>query len=132
MGKADDNAEVVRRGYAAFNAADMNALTEIFHANASWHTPGRSRIAGDHTGREAVFAQLGRYTGETNGTFKATLLHPTRSDDGCVVGIHRNTAERNGKHLDAGCCIVFAIEDAQIVDGREHFYDVHAWDEFWS
>jgi uncharacterized protein len=132
MGKADDNAEVVRRGYAAFNAADLQALTEIFHANASWHTPGRSRIAGDHTGREAAFAQFGRYVGETGGTFKATLLHLTRSDDGCVVGVHRNTAERNGKRLDVGCCIVFEVKDGQIVDGREHFDDVHAWDEFWS
>lgn len=132
MGKAEDNAEVVRRGYAAFNAADMKALTEIFHPSACWHTPGRSRIAGAHKGRDAAFAQFGRYVGETGGTFKATLLHLTRSDDGCVVGVHRNTAERNGKRLDVSCCIVFEVRDGQIVDGREHFYDVHAWDEFWS
>ena len=22
--------------------------------------------------------------------------------------------------------------DGRIVDGREHFYDLHAWDEFWA
>lgn len=132
MGKAEENAEVVRRGYAAFNAGDIRALTEIFHESASWHTPGRSRIAGDYKGREAAFAQFGRYGGETSGTFKATLLHLTRSDDGCVVGVHRNTAERNGQHLDVGCCIVFEVKDGQIVSGREHFYDVYAWDAFWG
>ena len=132
MGKAEENAEIVRRGYAAFNAADMKALMEIFHKSASWHTPGRSRIAGDHKGREAAFAQFGRYVGETGGTFKAKLHHLTKSDDGWVVGVHRNTAERNGKRLDVGCCIVFDVKDGQIVEGREHFYDVHAWDEFWS
>jgi ketosteroid isomerase-like protein len=132
MGKSEDNADVVCRGYAAFNAADMNTLTEVFHESASWHTPGRSRIAGDHIGRDAAFTQFGRYVGETGGTFKATLLHLTRSDDGCVVGVHRNTAERNGKRLDVSCCIVFKVKDGQIVDGREHFYDAHAWDEFWS
>lgn len=132
MGKAEENAEVVRRGYAAFNAADMKALTEIFHENASWHTPGRSRIAGDHSGRDAAFAHFGCYVGETGGTFKAELLHLLTSDDGCVVGVHHNSGERNGKRLDVGCCIVFEIRDGQIFDGREHFYDVHAWDEFWS
>ena len=54
------------------------------------------------------------------------------SDDGRVIGIHRNTAERNGKTLDVTCCIVFEIEDGRVVDGREHFYDLYAWDEFWS
>ena len=70
--------------------------------------------------------------GETGGTFKATLQDVLRSIDGGVVGIHRNTAERNGKHLDVGCCIVFEVEDGRITDAREYFYDLNAWDEFWS
>ncbi len=49
-----------------------------------------------------------------------------------MVGIHRNTAERNGKQLDVACCIVFELEDGRITDGREHFFDLYAWDEFWS
>lgn len=70
---ADENATIVRRGYAAFNSADMNTLTELFDEGASWHTPGRSSLAGDHQGRDAAFAQFGRYGGETAGTFKAEL-----------------------------------------------------------
>jgi hypothetical protein len=49
-----------------------------------------------------------------------------------VVSIHRNTAERNGKQLDVLCCIVFELEDGQISSGRENFFDLYAWDEFWS
>jgi len=129
---ADENAAVVRRGYEAFNTADMEFLTEAFDESASWHTPGRSPLAGDHEGREATFAQFGRYLGETGGTFKATLQHLLESDDGRVVGVHHNTAERNGKHLDVGCCIVFEVKNGRITDGREHFSDLYAWDEFWS
>ncbi len=132
MSEAEKNAETVRRGYEAFNKGDMKTLTELFDERASWHTPGRSPIAGDHKGREAAFAQFGRYGGETKGTFKATLLHVLRSDDGRVVGVHRNTAERGGKHLDVGCCIVFEFKDGRVIDGREHMFDLHAWDEFWS
>jgi ketosteroid isomerase-like protein len=110
----------------------METLTEIFDENASWHTPGRSPLAGDSKGREATFAQFGRYVGETGGTFKATLLHLLRSEDGRVVGVHRNTASRNGKQLDVGCCILFEFKDGRVIDGREHCYDLYAWDEFWS
>ena len=46
--RASENAEIVRRGYEAFNAADIEALTRLFAENASWHTPGRSPIAGDY------------------------------------------------------------------------------------
>lgn len=132
MSEAERNAETVRRGYAAFNAADVETLLEVFDENASWHTPGRSPIAGDHIGREATFAQFGRYGGETNGTFKANLQSVLTSDEGLVVGIHHNIAQRNGKRLETGCCIVFQFKDGRIVDGREHFYDLHNWDEFWS
>ena len=48
MNEAERNAEVVRRGYAAFNSGDMETLTELFDESASWHTPGRGRLAGDH------------------------------------------------------------------------------------
>ena len=131
MNEAEQNAETVRRGYAAFNSADMKTLAELFDERATWHSPGRSPIAGDHKGREAIFAQFGRYGGETGGTFKAALLQVLTSDDGRVVGIHRNTAERGGKRLDIGCCIVFEFKNGRVIDGREHFYDLYAWDEFW-
>ena len=126
------NAAIVRRGYEAFNTADIATLTKLFDENASWHTPGRSSIAGDRKGRDAVFAQFGRYGGETGGTFRANLLNVLESEDGRVVSVHHNSAERNGKRLDVLCCIVFELKDGRIVIGREHFYDLYAWDEFWS
>ena len=58
MNEAEKNAETVRRGYEAFNAADMKTLTELFDENAVWHSPGRGPLAGDHQGREAVFCPI--------------------------------------------------------------------------
>ena len=131
MGAAE-NAETVRRGYEAFNTGDMETLTEIFDESASWHTPGRGSLAGDQQGRDATFAQFGRYVEQTGGTFKAELQSVLADDEGRVVGIHHNSADRDGKHMEVDCCIVFELKDGRISDGREHFYDLHAWDEFWS
>ncbi|MGA8260272.1 MAG: nuclear transport factor 2 family protein [Arenicellales bacterium] len=132
MSTAIENADVIRRAYAAFNAGDIDILTETFDENAAWHTPGRSPIAGDSRGREAVFAQFGRYAGGTDGTFKATLQHILRSDDGRIVGVHHNSGERKGKQLDMDCCILFEVKAGRIISAREHFYDQYAWDDFWA
>jgi ketosteroid isomerase-like protein len=126
------NAAIVRRGYEAFGRGDLAKVAELFGHDVSWHTPGRSPLAGDVVGRAAVFARLGRYLVETGGTFKADLKRLLTDEDGRVVGIHHSVADRAGRHLDVYCCIVFELENGRIVDGREHFYDLEAWDEFWS
>jgi len=126
------NAAIVRRGYDALYSGDLTRLTELFGDHVSWHTPGRSPLAGDVVGREAVFTRLGRCLAETGGTFRADLKLVLTDEHGRVIGIHHNVADRDGKHLDVYCCIVFELENGRIVDGREHFYDLHAWDEFWS
>lgn len=129
---ADENAAIVRRGYEAFNTGDVNTLTELFDESASWHTPGRGSLAGDHEGREATFAYFGQLGQGTEGTFRAELQHLFADEDGRVVGMHHNSGERDGKHLDVDCCLVFELKDGRITDGREHFGDLYAWDEFWS
>lgn len=67
----------------------------------------------------------------TGGTFKATLLQGLKSDDGRIVGIHQNTPECNGKHLEVGCCIVFEYKDVRVLVGKECYDDLYACDEFW-
>jgi uncharacterized protein len=126
------DAAIVRRGYEALNRGDLAALGELFGADVAWHTPGRSPLAGNVTGRAAVSARLGRYTAETGGTFRADLKRLLTDEDGRVIGIHHNLAERHGKRLDLFCCIVFELEHGRIVDAREHIHDLVAWDEFWS
>src|SRR5262249_24668448 len=53
---AQEDAELVRRGYDAFIAGDMEWMNEHLHENIVWHVPGDNRFSGDHRGREAVLA----------------------------------------------------------------------------
>jgi ketosteroid isomerase-like protein len=129
---ADENVAVMRRAYNAFNTGDIDTLNEVFDESAVWHLPGRSSFAKDYHGREATLAYFGQLAQETGGTFRAELQHLTADDQGRVVGIQRSTADRDGKHLDVGDSIVFELKDGRITDGREHFHDLYAWDEFWS
>ena len=129
---SDENVAVMRRAYEAFNAGDMNTLIEVFDESAVWHLPGRSSMAKDYQGRDATLAYFGQLGQETGGTFRAELQGLLSDDDNRVVGIQRSTADRDGKHLDVGNCIVFQLKDGRVVDGCEHFHDLYAWDEFWS
>jgi uncharacterized protein len=129
---ADENAAIMRRAYAAFNSGDMNTLIASFDEGAVWHLPGRSRFADDYQGRDATLAYFGQLAQETGGTFQAELQHLLADDEDRVIGIQRSRAERNGKRLDVGNCIVFELKDGRVTDGREHFHDLYAWDEFWA
>jgi ketosteroid isomerase-like protein len=128
---ADENVAIMRRAYDAFNTGDMDTLTGLMNETA-WHLPGRSPMAGDYEGTGATLAYFGQLAEKTGGTFRAELQHMAAVGDTRVVGIQRSTADRNGKHLDVDNCIVFELKGGRIVDGREHFEDLYAWDEFWS
>ena len=93
---------------------------------------GKSKFASDYQGRDATLEYFGKIGAETGGTFRAELKDMTADEAGHVVGIQRSSGDRNGKHLDVDNCIVFQLKDGRVTDGREHFEDLYAWDEFWS
>lgn len=132
MNVADENAEIVRRFYRAVNEADLETLTRLFDEKVTWRTPGRSSFAGRHSGRDLVLAQFARYSEETGGAFEVALQDVLAGDDGRVVGLHLSNAERHGRRLDLGCCLALQLKSGRIISGREHFFDLYAWDAFWS
>ena len=129
---ADENVATMQRAYDAFNTGDLDTVAEIFDESVVWHLPGRSAKADDYQGRDATLAYFGQLAQETGGTFRAELQHITADGDNRVVGIQRSTADRDGEHLDVADCIVFELKDGRVTDGREHFEDLYAWDDFWS
>ena len=132
MSQTMTNTDVVRRGYQAFNEADIDTLTRLFDQSASWDTPGQGAVSGVARGRDAVFAQFARFGEESGGTFKAELLAVFEAEDGRVVGLHHSSGVHNGKQLDTDACIVFELENGRIISGREYVYDLQSSDEFWS
>ena len=127
-----ENVAIMQRAYDAFNAADLDTLTELFDESVVWHLPGQSSMAEDYEGRDATLAYFGQIGERTDGTFQAELQQLFAGEDGRVIGLQRSTAKRDGKSLNVSDCIVFELKDGKVVDGREHFEDLNAWDEFWS
>ena len=130
MGAAE-NAELVRRGYEAFNTGDQAALTELFAEDAVWHAAGNGPLSGTKQGRDAVLAYFGELGERSEGSFRATVLDVVGGENH-TVGIQQTHAENNGKTLDAATAIVFVLRDGKVVEGREFYEDTARSDEFWA
>jgi ketosteroid isomerase-like protein len=130
MGAAE-NAELVRRGYEAFNAGDVATLSELFAADAVWYAAGSGVLSGTKQGRDAILAYFGELGARSQGSFQATVKDIVGGENH-TVGIHQSRAESNGKTLDLATAVVFELHDGKIIEGREFFEDTAKGDEFWG
>ena len=70
---SDENVEVVRRGLAAWNAGQMDAIAEMHDPDAILRVPSEWPEAGPFVGREAVMRQWTRL----RETWDADAVEPT-------------------------------------------------------
>jgi ketosteroid isomerase-like protein len=129
---AHPNVDLIRRGFDAFNAADMAGLAELLDENASQHMAGANAVfSGDHHGRDNLFAMYGRLGEGSGGTFRADLEHVWANDD-TAVALYRATADRDGKHLDMRNTLFFSISNSKVTKLVDIPDDVDEQDAFWS
>jgi ketosteroid isomerase-like protein len=125
------NEDLVRRGYDAFAKGDMETLRELFDPGIVWHFPGRSLLAGDHRGIDAVLGFFGRTMELTTDTFRAEL-HDVVANDQHTVSLHVARGEREGRTLEDREVLVSHIRDGKIVEVWQYIENQYAYDEFFS
>ena len=128
---AHPNEDLVRRGYEAFNTADVATLQQLFADTTIWHEPGHSPISGDYQGLDQVLGFFGTVGERSGGTFRASL-HDVVANDDHVVGLHSSDGERDGREARSQTVLVFHIRDGRIAETWSHHYDQHEFDEFWA
>lgn len=126
-----ENVELIRRGYEAFDAGDVATLRELFAEDAVWYVAGNGVLSGTKQGREAILAYFGELATRSNGSFKVTVQELIGGDNH-IVGLQHNHAETNGKTLDTDGALTFQIRDGKITEGREFFDDTAQGDAFWA
>lgn len=127
-----DNVALIRRGFEAFNNADVAALSAIIADDAVQHMPGSNQFAGDHRGRDDILGMYGQMGEQTGGTFGADLQDVTAAGPDRVIATYIGRGERNGKTLSGSHELTFTIRDGQIVDMVDTADDVTIWDGFWA
>lgn len=126
------HAALVRKGYEAFSRGDMDTLRGLMTGDCAHHAPGSNTVSGDYKGIDAVLGYYAKLAEETAGTFRVELQHLFADGRGHVMSVHRSTAERGGKRLDAMGGIMFRIVGDKITDLDQCAEDLDAEDAFWS
>ena len=125
------NAELLRKGYEAFDKGDMAVLTNLFAEDVVWHVAGTSPISGEHRGREAVFAAFAKTVELSGGSFKIEL-HDVLANDEHTVALTRATGSRQGRQLSSLDTDVYHMSNGKVTEFWSFAEDQRLTDEFWS
>jgi len=96
-----------------------------------WHVPGRSPIAGDHDGIDAVMEYFERRRALARATFRVNVREVMARGD-LVVQLAGGTAELGGRAVAWETVGVFRVRDGKIAEGRLVPFDLYLFDEVWS
>lgn len=118
----------IRDGYAAFASGDFAVLADLFADDLVWHVGGRSQIAGEYRGRDAVFAMFGRLMEITQGSFHLEP-HAILADDEHGAALMVTTASRDGRSLSVNDVHVFHMRDGKVAEFWTASTDQYASDE---
>jgi hypothetical protein len=122
---------LTRRAYEDFESGDLDLLGVVMAQDVVWHEPGRSSLAGDYKGPEAVLGFLAQLKDRSGGTLKIEILD-VLSEPGRAVVFQRETATKNGKDLDVIAAVDFEIHNGKITEVTVYHADTYRFDEFWG
>ena len=100
----------------------------MFADDLLWHTGGRSQVAGDYRGREAVYGLVSKLMEITEGSFRLDL-HAVFADDEHGVALVAATASRGGRTITVNEAHVFHLNDGKVVEFWDATTDQYALDE---
>ena len=109
----ESSVDRTRRGYAAFAQADLETIAGMFSPDIVWHVPGRSSLAGEYRGIEAVFGTSGSCSSAATARSEPSCWSAARSP-GVVAALARLTGDMPAGSLDARGVTIFREDD----DGR--------------
>lgn len=106
------NIELVKKGYEAFSAGDVDAVMSLFDDNIEWIQPGESAISGTYHGKE----ELGEYLSRLAEKSVTVKLNRLLADGDTVVALTEVTVgDERGQDAD-----VFTIRDGKTVRVQVH------------
>ena len=125
------NADLLNKGYDAFDKGDMDTIRELFADDIVFHVPGNSQVSGDYRGTDNVFGFFGKLVELSGGTFKISR-HAVLADDEHATVLSTTTAEREGKTIETKTADIFHIRDGKVQECWTLTTDQNALDEFFG
>jgi uncharacterized protein len=90
------NIEMARRGYVAFDKADMDGAMATIAEDCVWHGGVSGPLAGDYKGKAAILEFFMKFGQLTEGSYKSEI-HDILANDEHTVVLGTSTITRKGK-----------------------------------
>jgi ketosteroid isomerase-like protein len=125
--------DVVRAVFQAFADADLAALDELLHADATWHHRNDDRLGGIHRGSDAIIAYLAQSAQLTAGTLRAVPQSLMADGQGRVCVLVRLTAARpDGRTMDGPQLVLVTLDGGRVRSIDQFVGDPAAVAAFWA
>ena len=128
---AHPNADLLNKGYDAFDKGDLDTIRGLFADDIVFHVPGSSQVAGEYRGIDGVFGFFGKLVELSGGTFKLER-HAVLADDGHGTVLSTMTAQRDGKSIQGKTADIFHFQDGKVSECWTLSADQEALDEFFA
>jgi uncharacterized protein len=112
---AHPNEDLLRRGYAAFAAADLDTVFSVLADDIAWHNGGSNQLTGDFHGHEEVMAFFTRLIELTEGTFRLDI-HDVLANDTHGVVLVTAHAERDGLPISVREANIWHLADGKATE----------------
>lgn len=99
---AHPNEDLLRRGYAAYNSADLDTVQALMADDIVWHAGGSNQATGEYRGFQQIMGLFGKVIELTGGGTFRTQPHDVLANDTHGVVLVTFHAERTGRRWRCG------------------------------
>ena len=130
----DDSTSIstVRVRYDALLAGDVSAAAALLDDASVLHVPGRSGLAGDYQGEEAILGVLGRMAEYTHDTLRLGSLGLVAEDAHVLVLQGHISATATKSRLDTDVIHALSLRGDKIKEAWIFSLNQDDFDEFWT
>ena len=130
-GVAQRNIDLARKGYAAFEAGDVDTVMSLFSDQIVWHVFGSGPLAGDYTGKQTVMELFGKYMGLIDS--QSTDIHDIVANDQHTVMMGTLKVSREGRSFEQKITdVIHPDSEGRVQEFWRFFEDQGKEDEFMS
>ena len=123
--------ELHRRQNAMYGGGPVEPVRELLAEDVVWHVPGRSPIAGDHIGVDAVIEYF-----ETRRRLadESMRIHPGDmvAGEGFVAQLADGSAEIGGRRVEWSTVGVYRLEEGRVAEAWLVPTDLAKFEEIWA
>lgn len=126
------NTKILQTYVDALSKGDMDTVEKLLADDVIWHQPGASHLSGVHSGKQKIFAHLGKFMELSDNTFRVTKVGSVMANGDMVSATLHFMAERPDRKLSMDGVDVMRIAGGKIKEVWLFSGDQAVEDAFWK